>query len=128
MLYARPMRHGVTHMIGCGFGSRGSDTVNRRDLFAAGGLVGLSRLACWQPVGAMGWGSAFANPHGDDDGPRVTTTGHATAVHDRASGRNEAFVDNSITIHAGSTSSRSHVLPIDRLRARGEGRLHAAGD
>jgi hypothetical protein len=64
----------------------------------------------------------------DDACERVTTTGRAT-VRRRCDGtRTEASVDNRMTVSDPRAVRTTHERPIDRLRSRGEGRIHATGD
>jgi hypothetical protein len=67
------------------------------------------------------------DPH-DKDCERVTTTGRAT-VRRRCDGtRAHASVDNRIAVSDPRAVRKTHERPVDRLRARGEGRIHATGD
>ncbi len=64
----------------------------------------------------------------DDDCERVTTTGQAVARRRCDGTRTEASVDNRITVIDPRSVRKTHERPIDRLRSRGEGRIHATGD
>jgi hypothetical protein len=117
--------------------------VHRRRVLSALALVGLFPLAGGRPalatavrVVAGGRDQDASDERGDHDEPDdpdedcewVTTTGRAV-VRRRCDGtRTEASVDNRMTVSAPRAVRTTHERPIDRLRSRGEGRIHATGD
>jgi hypothetical protein len=113
--------------------------MHRRHVLSALALVVTAMLASGRPIIAtvVGVGAGGRdhdhndhNDHNDHDADceRVTTTGRAT-VRRRCDGtRAHASVDNRITVKDPRVVRKTHERPIDRVRARGEGRIHATGD
>ena len=93
------------------------DAMHRRHLLAGFTRIGLSLLT----AGRESADGAEACEH-------VTTTGRAT-VRRRCDGtRTEASVDHRITVRDPRVVRPTHERPVDRVRGRGEGRIHATGD
>ena len=107
--------------------------MHRRHVLSALALVVLPALTCGRPVlatmvAAVSEDRDHEDGDQDKDCERVTTTGRAV-VRRRCDGtRTEAHVDNRITVHDPRTAPKTHERPVDRLRSRGEGRIHATGD
>lgn len=68
-----------------------------------------------------------SHPEPQSDCKQMASTGRAVARR-CANGRTEAHVDNRNTVHIAPYPPRFRHLPIDRLRARGQGKIHATGD
>lgn len=107
------------------------DGVHRRHVLSGLTLVGLSLLAASRGAHAAAGRVVAGGRDLDDEDEnceRITTTGRAT-VRRRCDGtRSEASVDHRITITDPRAVRKTRERPIDRLRARGEGRIHATGD
>lgn len=103
--------------------------MHRRQVLTGLTLVALSLLEERQGARAMGgWVVAVGHDSDDEACERVTTTGGAT-VRRRCDGtRAEARVDHRLTVRDPRVVRPRHERPVDRLRARGEGRIHATGD
>lgn len=105
--------------------------VDRRHMLASLTFVGLSLLVGSQGAQATAVrftaGNRDPRDH-DEDCERVTTTGHATVRRRCDGSRTEASVDNRVTVTDPRAPRKTYERPVDRLRARGEGRIHATGD
>ena len=108
--------------------------MHRRRMLSALSLIVVSVLSGGRPAVAAavrvvtGGHDRDDHDNQDKDCERVTTTGRAT-VRRRCDGtRAQASVDNHITITDPRAVRKTHERPVDRLRARGEGRIHATGD
>lgn len=105
--------------------------MHRRHMLAGLTLVGLSLLTGSHSAQATVGHVVMGGHNSDDraeDCERITTTGHAT-VRRRCDGtRVEASVDHRLTVRDPRAVHPTHPRPIDRVRARGNGRIHATGD
>lgn len=101
--------------------------MNRRRVLPALAVMIVASHRGDRLVGAMAFGTVPHAPDRDADCKQMASTGRAVARR-CADGRSEAHVDNRITVHLPQYPPRFRHLPIDRLRARGEGKIHAAGD
>lgn len=91
--------------------------MHRRHLLVGFTLFGLSLLT-----------ASRASADAGEDCERVTTTGGAT-VRRRCDGtRTHVSVDHRITVRDPRVVRPTHERPVDRVRGRGEGRIHATGD
>lgn len=105
--------------------------MHRRHILVGLSLAGLSLFAGRHEARVTaGW--IVVGGHDLDEGAkdceRVTTTGRAT-VRRRCDGtRVEASVNHHIDVRDPRVVRPTHERPVDRVRARGEGRIHATGD
>ena len=100
--------------------------MQRRCVIAALGVIGVAIVMDRDHAGAA-LVVSVPHPVHHDDCKQLASTGRSVARR-CADGRTEAHVDNRNEVHITPYPPRFRHLPIDRLRARGEGKIHAAGD